>query len=573
MSSSANKTSQSTAAEGFLGSFSFSNNLIEISALTALVGSNIAESLILGNRGAAGIAWAATSSFGTISVVKACFCGANSGWLRETLGIRSPSSDIALGLELPYDSNRAAKVRRNMGEPLAIFSRATQGDVTCSDVYALDHSTSRMLRAVPDTAIGIPLQIFTYGNYPFCRLQSRIQGPAIVMSVTKLVEFYILWKKGAFLLGMTSAIPWAYFFLAAMLIQTREILLGRHPEPEIGGLDIIAGQLPMVSRQGGPRKIILGASENPRTSLIWRVFWAMGAIVSTASIVLTYITMGQQPRTVVFIWAGFQLLWLAARILVYHLADPAADPMALRMLVVRPWSVLPMGLKARVIELTLALSKCQSLVHPRGQPQYADDSFVSSDLTLISDDGIKSPDLLVYPLSDSTLSSVSVEIRAVFGDTSLSSAMWINGAYTTPMDLYDSCIVVFSIRQSASSPRRSVVVPAARVLSGTAGMEARERLDPERNMPVFVPKGAPNVGYGLIWFYWIPCRTGLWLQIQIPGRTKKAGIHEAEVRTDAQVTALLAAGTINVGLKHVDEVKATVELSRKARESLLDLLS
>lgn len=125
--SQANETSDVPDSAGaFFASFNFSNNLVEIGALTALVGSSVAQSLILGNRGAAGIAWAATSSFGTISVIKACFCGANSGWLRETLGIRTVASDLAVGLELSYDSSWTAKVRRNMGEPLAIFRHAEQ---------------------------------------------------------------------------------------------------------------------------------------------------------------------------------------------------------------------------------------------------------------------------------------------------------------------------------------------------------------------------------------------------------------------------------------------------------------
>jgi hypothetical protein len=103
-------------------SFSFSNNLVEVSAFTALVGSGVAESMALGNRGSGGVAWAATSSFGTVSVVKACCSAASSGWLRETLRIRSASSDSAVGLYLPHDSARADKVRRSTGEPIALFS-------------------------------------------------------------------------------------------------------------------------------------------------------------------------------------------------------------------------------------------------------------------------------------------------------------------------------------------------------------------------------------------------------------------------------------------------------------------
>ncbi|KAJ7496517.1 hypothetical protein FB451DRAFT_1207977 [Mycena latifolia] len=566
MASPANGTGDNTAATGgFLASFSFSNNLVEISALTALIGSSVAESLILGNR------------MGRDE--RACFCGANGGWLRETLGIRTTSSDLAVGLELPHDSALAAKVRRNIGEPLAIFCHATpdatgtgkgpkshKRKVGWSDVYALDHSTSLMLRRVPDTAVGSPLQVFTYGNYTFFRPYSRFQVPAIMLSSAKLVEVYILWTHGSFILGIASATPWAFFFLGAGVMQVQEILLGRHPEPEMGTLDIIAGHLPMVSRQGGRRKVILGAAENPKTSVLWGIFWATGALVSTASIILSYIIMAEQPRSVVFIWAGFQLLWLTVRILIYHLADPA-NPMALRILVVRPLPSLPAQLKERVIDLTFALAQCQSMIHPRGQPQYADDTFSTSELTLVSD-GIKPPNL--YPLPDVHPHSFPVEIKAVFGDTALSSAMWITGSNATPMDLYDSCIVVFSIRQSnhAASPRRSVAVPAARVLS-----DPMTKFDAENIMSTYVPKGAPNGGSGLIWWYWIPCRMGLWLQIQVPVRAKTSGIHQADVRTDAQVSALLAAGTLNIGLRDVDEVKGVVALSRKAREACLELLS
>ncbi|KAJ7656183.1 hypothetical protein B0H17DRAFT_1098509 [Mycena rosella] len=574
MASAANGTSDSDA--GFLG---FSNNLVEVGALTALVGSSVAESPILGNRGAAGISWAATSSFGTISIIKACFCGANGGWSRETLGIRTTSSDLAVGLELPHESNRAAKVRRNIGEPLGIFCRtqpdsaaspkghnSCKGKLAWSDVYAFDHSTSLMLRGVPDTAIGTPLQVFTYGNFTFLRPYSRFQFPAIILSSAKLVEVYILWRHGSSILGMASAAPWAFFFLGAVIIQAQELRLGRHPEPEMGSLDIMTGHLPMVSRRGGRRKVVLGAAENSKTSFPWQLFWASSALILTASIIFSYIIMGQQPRPVVFIWASFQLLWLAVRIFVYHFADPA-NPTALRILVVRPWSTLPAQLKEHVIDLTFALAKCQSMIHPRGQAQYAGDTFASGDLTLISD-GIKPPNL--YSLLDPNPTSFPVDIKAVFGDMMLSSAIWITGSEVTPMDLYDSCIVVFSIRQSnhVAFPRRSVAVPAARVLSGI-GMA----FDAEKTVPNYVPKGAPNLGYGLTWWYWIPCRTGLWLQIQIPAQGKTVGIHQVDVRTDAQVSGLLVAGSLNIGLKDVDEVKAAVALSRKAREACLELLS
>ncbi|KAJ7728072.1 hypothetical protein B0H16DRAFT_1589458 [Mycena metata] len=196
-------------------SFNFSNNLVEVSALPALIGSSIAESMVLGNRGSGGVAWAATSSFGTISVVKACCSAASSGWLRETFGIRTPSCDSAVGMYLPHDSARASRVRRNTAEPMALFCRQPldtadrnikdgkpNTQISWSDVYALDHSTSIMLRRIPDTPVGSPLEIHTYGQYPFFRKRNSVfQAITIYLSVAKLAEVYVLWSHGAALLG------------------------------------------------------------------------------------------------------------------------------------------------------------------------------------------------------------------------------------------------------------------------------------------------------------------------------------------------------------------------------------
>ncbi|KAJ7647978.1 hypothetical protein FB45DRAFT_782955 [Roridomyces roridus] len=577
----AEPTTSAPASSNLLGSFNFSNNLVEVGALTALIGSSAAESLVLGNRGAAGVAWAATSSFGTISVVKACFCGANSGWLRETLGIRTAASDSAVGLELPYASSRATKIRRNrnVGEPTAIFVHtslergiASKRAVQWSDVYALDHSASVMLRAIPDTLPGQPLQIFTYANYPFASSSDGLQLSAILLSTSKFVEAYFMWRHKVLLLGLVSAVPWVFFFIGAVAIQAADFIRSRRVQTSLGTLDLIAGKLPLVARTGGPRKVVLGAFENPRNSLVWRCFWAIGALACTTSITFTYIIMADQPRSVVFIWAGFQMLWLAVRMFVYHFVD-ATRPAALRMLGVRRWSTLSANLKMRVMDLTLSLSRLQSEIHPRGVVQYIDDSFSNSDLALISD-GIQPPNL--FPLPDHVIPSSSfiVEIRAVFGDTALSSAMWMTGAQPTPMDLYDSCIVVFAIRDSnnPSAPRRSIAVPSARVLSGSLTPNIPES-NIEKNLYVSnLPKGTPNPGWNTSWWYWIPCQTGLWLQLQVVAG-KTLGVHEVEVCSDGQVDALLSSGKLNISIQKVDELRAVVDLARRGREAFLELLS
>ncbi|KAJ6468044.1 hypothetical protein DFH09DRAFT_508254 [Mycena vulgaris] len=482
---------------------------------------------------------------------------------------------------LPHDSTRASKVRGNAGDPIALFCRqpadtaarniedekSRNAQISWSDVYALDHSTSMMLRGIPDTPVGSPLEIHTYAHYPFFRARnSAFQAITISLSVAKLAEAYVLWSHGAALLGIISATPWLFFCTGAILVEIREMILGRRPEPALGTVDIIAGQLPMISRRGGGRKIVLGAAENARAGVVWRLFWLLGAAVSAVSILFSYITLGQQDPRVVLIWTGFQFLWLGVRILIYHVTDPA-NPMALRMLVARSWANLPKELKERVFELACGLAQCQMFVHPRGRRQYIEDTFSYRQLGIILDG---SDPTTLYPLPPARLSSVALQLTAVLGDTLLSSVMWITGSKITPMDLYDSCILVFSLPKTKSVASRMIAVPAVRVLSGTS----ESSVDLEYSLgATFIPKGAPNRGYGQTWWYWVPCGEGLWVQIRRPTEHRILDSCEGEIRTDAQVSELLASGTLHIGLTAVEEVRTTLELSRKAGDVLIELFS
>lgn len=75
----------------------FSGGLVEIAALTAVIGGSTAELIALGNCGACGLPWAALSSFGSIFIVKACISACTPGWLRDTVGVRTSGSDKAIG--------------------------------------------------------------------------------------------------------------------------------------------------------------------------------------------------------------------------------------------------------------------------------------------------------------------------------------------------------------------------------------------------------------------------------------------------------------------------------------------
>ncbi len=106
-----------------LHSIAFGNSLIPVGALTTLIGSDIAEKLALGERGSAGLVWSVASAFGAPSVIKACISGASPGWLRTLLGVRSITSDRAIGLDLRLarKSSWIIKVRRTFTKgPLGV---------------------------------------------------------------------------------------------------------------------------------------------------------------------------------------------------------------------------------------------------------------------------------------------------------------------------------------------------------------------------------------------------------------------------------------------------------------------
>lgn len=86
-----------------ISSLNLGGGLIEISALTALIGSTTVESLILGNHGAAGLVWGTMSMFGTLSIIKACISATTPDWLRETMGVRTKEIDAAIGFTLGLD--------------------------------------------------------------------------------------------------------------------------------------------------------------------------------------------------------------------------------------------------------------------------------------------------------------------------------------------------------------------------------------------------------------------------------------------------------------------------------------
>ena len=98
-----------TDSASILGLFNLGNGLIEVAALTSLVGSAAAQSLALGDKGPAGLVWATMTIFSAMSVVTLFTATATPGWLRDSVGVRSAKSDAVVGLAL--DLNKSFKYR------------------------------------------------------------------------------------------------------------------------------------------------------------------------------------------------------------------------------------------------------------------------------------------------------------------------------------------------------------------------------------------------------------------------------------------------------------------------------
>ena len=453
---------------------------------------------------------------------------------------------------------------------------------SCRDIYAFDRPTARLLEGLPNIPPGGELTVYAYASYPFFRTHdARFQLPALAFSLLKVAEVYYEWRSGGRLLALVSAVPYSFFFIAATIVECREIILARKPA-DTGSVDYLVGTLPTCKTKGGDKKLALGVSANPRTSIWWKLIWTVGVLLYTGSLIMTYFLLSQKGAPFILAWAGFQLAWLAFRIFISYLADPH-EQMADRIMVPHSWEDLEPSMKARVFSLTLAVAKYQSHVHPRDPHAYGDDSFSPRQVTSFLGDPNKLHTSYILPSTFNPIksSTIEVDIVAVIGDTALSSASWMAGSTTTAMDLYDSCIVVLSLPLPASlsgvpgvySGPRTIAIPAVRVLSGFPAAQEVVHADKENWMPVFVPRGAGSryAGISRTWWYWIPCAGGRWLQIRSAHMTV-VGKRTAKVLGGEQVTAFLAAGNLNISLSHVKEVEEIVRLSQKATESLLYLL-
>lgn len=557
------------------GNFTLGNGMLEIAALTALIGSSTAAYLALGNQGPVGLPWASLSAFGVLSVVRTCLVGATPDWLRETLGINTATSSATLGVALDLRRNMrgAAKAKREANDPKGIICKSNLGvdgkrlaqQSTSQDVYQFDQQLTVLLETIPSSGAGGPPMIFSYASdYHITHINTVWEWVALGSSVVKLAEAYAFWHRQAYNMSWVCCATWAYFFVAALFLMTVHWNETRIEKDPFGQIDILSGSLPSTLKVGGARKVFLGAKKNKQQTFAWRVVWAFGSVTSAVTLVLTYIYLSQYGNDEVLIWAGFQMLWLILRLVFHHFAN--FESLGRRRVItpMPPLSKLSDPLKHRLLDLGLGLARYQTLTHPRGAYSYYEDLLdIDKILALLA-----KTELGTYyiPSADMTgTTSIDLRITAIIGDTALSSVSWLHGSTMTGMDLYDTCVLFLQ-----DGPN-SYAIPTVRVLAGASLIKAPD-VETGEVMGMKIPKGAWNIGYGIEWWYWIPCgRDGPWL-VTHSEQMKTLGMRKAEFMTSAQVTRRLGFNDLQISLSHVDEIEATRKLAEKAAEILKSFL-
>jgi hypothetical protein len=394
-------------------------------------------------------------------------------------------------------------------------------------------------------------------------------------------------------LAGASGVGWIYFFISAITLLSLRMSVSWKTVGQ-SQLDIIGGSLPTARQPACDCRILLGSPIDFRQHRLWTFVWAIGAVTYTISLACCYFFLSSSPPKAVYSWVGFQTFWLLLRSLFFHRTGggrAAVYPTYVGM----EWYKLRHGLKSRVLDLILALSKYQMHVHPRGSYSYREDvADLDGIRSLLADSSLATE----YPLADSITSSTSrttdVAFHAVMGDTLLHSSTWFLGSKLTAMDMYDCCIVFLPFPSNKSQPANEKVgqkwlaVPAARALgsirpsvlvdihqieSGHGNVSRGTSVidyDDDR-IRFSSPKGSPNAGmHDVEWIYWIPCTGGRWIQTGT-SKMKILGSRKVEIQDAEEMTRRLQVGNWNISLENSEMIGDIVNMSREAAKSIFKL--
>ncbi|KAF9893958.1 hypothetical protein FE257_008929 [Aspergillus nanangensis] len=467
-------------------------SLVEISAVSTIIGAPIAEALIHGLKAACGIVWAPMSCFGVIHVVKACLAASAPDFMRESMGLRNQFVDDAIGVVLPINRFKQARSRMDLGDAGAVEviphrrwmgrwifagrpridrsdvhpnsrfqAEKKQGEVaqlkaldshTKADVYrshcmyTLDKNARLALDTVPATengaAIAIHRFILDQGALP----AAWRDWLCLSLSLTKLIEVLVLHAVHSRTLWFWTMLGWAHAFCAAVLLQVAGV--GRDDATK-RTRNLVAGTLPSALRSGEKGKVVLGIPANIRRHVLWRTFLAAGGVgVNLAGLLGTFTSLDGEPSTALYVWIGFQVFWLFMRSVVYYFA-PGGGSTAVQqgLMTTRSWQEASSDDKEQVFTLLDELAAHQASTHPRGYFAYLFDCMSFMKLHQLLHSG-NLTHTSVWPSSEEVPSSSSIKILAVTGDPVIRSAVWMQGSLLDNSELYDSCIAFAQIDPS-----------------------------------------------------------------------------------------------------------------------------
>lgn len=450
-------------------------------------------------------------------------------------------------------------------------------------VYAFDGYTSAILRNCMSSEHGAPARFVRYVRTSqwkaLRRRRNVLDWISTGASLLKLVEAFAIWQNGSIVLGLLTVANWAWFFLCAVCLQLAglsreysEYFDANDDTKNSKGYchDYLAGELPSVQITGQYRKVIFNVPPSVRGHLGWRLTWGFGALICTGSLVATYTLIGSQPETATAVWIGFQLLWMVLRSAFFYFAHETEGIRHGVPKLVRDWELGQYG--QRILALASGVSRYQTMLHPRMPYCYTEDlqDAAAVHRAIRSSEHLfdKSRMALDASLDVSYGGHVTAEVdlKAVIGDTLLSSMAWLVGSPYTSMDLYDCCLVVVAVGN------RTALVPTVRVLSGHVKEVRQPRVEAERAVVgEHTPKGVANDGVDIGWVFWIPLDADRWLYFV--GDLEFLGKRRMEVLSSAEVSKRLGVADLFVSLRDVRDVENVRRKSGDVARLLTGLLN
>ncbi|KAF7167149.1 hypothetical protein CNMCM5623_000556 [Aspergillus felis] len=578
-------------------------NLVEISAVSTIIGAPIAEALTHGLKAACGIVWAPMSCFGQIHVIKACLSATVPDSLRESMGLRNQFVDNALGVLLPVNRFRRARSRIDFGDAGAIeivpcrhwigrwaltWTGSTDGwpdlaplvslqqwkrragmttaheaaqmdaitRIKASEshddayrahaIYTLDKNAQLALDTVPAAEKGSPIDIYRFipdqGSLP----SSWTDWFWLFLSLVKLLEVFTLRKVGSQGVWVWTMAGWAHAFVAALLLQVTS--LGRD-SPFKRTRHLVAGILPSPLRMGEQGKIVLGIPANIRRHTLWRIVLGIGTAVNLAGLLGTFIWLDGEPTEALYFWIGFQFLWLVMRTIIYYFTT-GGTAIQQGIMSRRRWNEAPPEDRQQVSLLLNELASHQASTHPRGFHAYLFDCMAFEQLGQLfaQVDWSLSPKLPPFP-ADTRLDSIVV--HAVTGDPLIRSAVWQQGVALDNSELYDSCITFVDL---ASRDKEGYLIAVPCVRAYSCHCESKDGQD----------RGNSHPDCGKIeWWHFFPvdvqnCVGGRWL---VAHSKKGVGQLGAEILDEDELDRRLFTGWWKISITGIRALRKAWEVS------------